>query len=201
MNKESVSNKLGQNILFGRARRIEFVEKTAYIIIAIISVILVFVIVGRNSTINDKNVNFAYLRKYLEDRGFSCELIYQPGGTCSRTKEAGQTSFVRQEDGLEYYEKTDGYLLTIMFTKSKGNYMTLKTTAYALSGYRNKTYTCYYKDNVFGEFDYCEDSAKQRLDSKTYNGIVEKAMYDLNNIMIASGYRKDKMLESYEWEK
>ena len=39
MKKES-ANKLGTNILFGRARRIEFVEKAAYVVIAIISPVI-----------------------------------------------------------------------------------------------------------------------------------------------------------------
>lgn len=197
----SLTNVINNNVLYGRARRLEFIEKTAYIIIAIISVILVFVIVGKNSSVTNENVNFRLLQRYLENRGFGCEMIYQPGGACSRTSEAGQTTFVRQDDGFEYYDKSDGYLLTIMFTRSKGNYMTLRTTAYALAGYRNMSYTCYYKDNVLGEFDFCEDQNKNKLDSNTYKGIVEGAMYDLNNIIVNSGYRKDKMLESYEWVK
>jgi len=201
MKKESVNNIVGTNVMYGRARRIEFVERVTYVVIAIIAVILVFVIVGKNSSYNDKNVNFNLLRTYLEDRGFRCEMLYRPGGTCSLTSEVGLTTFTRYESGFEYIVKSEGYFLNIRYSTDKGDYITFKTTAYALAGYRNKTYTCYYKDDILSELDYCETDDKTRLDSNAYNGIVEKAMYDLSNMIDNSGYRRDRLIEDHEWIK
>ncbi len=201
MKKESVNNIVGTNVMYGRARRLEFVERVTYIFIAVIAVILVFVIVGKNSSYNDQNVNFNLLRQYLENRGYRCELLYKPGGACSLTSEVGIFSFTRYESGFEYMINSEGYFLDIRHSTDKGDYITLKTTAYALAGYRNQSYTCYFKDNIFGEFDRCETDDKTKLDSNVYNGVVEKAMYDLNNMMDHSGYRKDILVNEHKWVK
>ena len=201
MKKESVSNIVGTNVMYGRARRIEFVERVTYVVVAIIAVILVFVIVGKNSSYNDRNVNFNLLREYLEDRGFRCEMLYRPGGACSLNSEAGLTTFTRYESGFQYIIKTEGYFLDIRYSTDKGDYMTFKTTAYALAGYRNQDYKCYFKDNILGEFDYCENDEKVKLDSNAYIGVVEKAMYDLSNMVDNSGYQRDKLLEEHQWVK
>ncbi len=202
MKKDSVNNIVGTNVLYGRARRIDFIEKATYIVIAIISIVLVFVIVGKeSSTSREYNVRFSVLREYMEARGFGCELVYQNGGACTSRSAAGLTSFIRYDDGFEYIVKSDGFFFNITYTLSKGRSMNLKTTAYALEGYRNMKYTCHYKDSVIGELDYCADDKDNKLDSPAYLGVVEKAMYDLNNILSNSGYKKDRLIEDCVWEK
>ena len=202
MDKEK-SNKitLDRTALYGRARRIELVEKIAYIVIAIISVILVFVIVRKRSTYNDENVDFNLLRKYLEVRGYNCYLVYQPGGACTFVNEKSKLQFIHQEDGFEYYEQTSGYTLSIVLTEEKGDYITLRTTSEALPGYRNKTYTCTYKKYILDDLESCEDKDGNVLDSNAYKGIVEKGMYDVNNMILNSGYRRESLLKNHEWIK
>ena len=202
MKRESVNNLVGTNALYGRARRIEFVERATYLVVGIISVILVFVIVGKTSSYNETNINFSYLREYLEARGFSCELIYKNGGVCTSNNPNGTSaSFIRYDDGFQLIQKSDGYFLEISYTESKGDYIKLKTTAYALQGYLNNNYTCYYKSEPLDGVDYCEDSKGVKLDSNAYLGIIDKALYDLNNAINNSGYSKDKLLKNHEWKK
>lgn len=202
MNKESVNNIVGTNALYGRARRIEFVERATYIIVGIISVILVFVIVGKKSSYNETNINFAYLRDHLEARGYFCEMLYKNGGVCTANSNGGVTSsFIRYDDGFQFVQKSDGYFLDITYTVSKGDYIKLRTTAYALQGYLNNNYTCYYKSEPLEGVDYCEDSKGVKLDSAAYLGVVDKALHDLNAAVDASGYSKDKLLKEHEWKK
>jgi hypothetical protein len=137
----------------------------------------------------------------MEARGFGCEMVYKNGGACTSRSEAGLTSFIRYDDGFEYIVKSDGFLLDLIYSKSKGDTIKLTTTAYALEGYRNMKYTCHYKDSIIGEFDYCVDEKENRLDSPAYIGLVKKAMYDLDNILSNSGYKKDKLIENNEWVK
>ena len=201
MKKESVNNLVGTNVLYGRARRIEFVERAAFIIVGIISVILVFVIVGKKNNTSEVNVNFSYLREYIEARGYICEVIYRSGGSCTAVSKAVTSSFIRYDDGFQFITKSDGYFLEITYMASKGDYIKLKTTPYALQGYVNKEYTCSYKDNILNEVEECKDKDGEKLDSATYIGVVNKAMYDLYNIIDNSGYRKDKLLDKHEWVK
>ena len=201
MKKESVNNLVGTKALYGRARRIEFIERATYIILGIISVIIVFVVVGKKSVNKETNVNFSDLRLYLEARGYTCELLYRPGGTCTSFSSAVNSSFIRYDDGFQFISKSDGYFLEITNLDSKGDYIKLKTTPYALQGYVNNEYNCIFKNSVLDELDYCEDSLGNKLDSETYIGVVEKAMYDVNNMILNSGYSKDKLIKSHEWVK
>jgi len=201
MKKETINNVVGTNALYGRARRIEFVERATYIIVGIISVILVFVIVGKKNNLDEKNVNFSYLRQYMETRGYSCEMIYRNGGTCTSYSEAVSSSFMRFDDGFQFVTKGEGYFLDITYSDSRGDYIKLKTTPYALQGYVNKEYKCVYKDDIFNEVDYCEEANGTKLDSGTYLGVVNKAMFDLRNMMANSGYSKDKLIKNHEWKK
>ncbi len=201
MRKEKVTNLVGTNALYGRARRIEFVERATYIIVGIISVILVFIIVGKKSTYEESNVNFSYLREYLEARGYVCEVIYRSGGSCTSNSKAVTSSFIRYDDGFQFITKSDGYFLDITYMESKGDYIKLKTTPRALQGYVNNEYTCTFKDNILNEVEECKDKDGKELDSATYIGVINKAMYDLYNIVDNSGYSKDKLIQNHEWVK
>lgn len=191
----------GSNAFYGRARRIEFVERATYIIVGIISVILVFVVVGKKTVYQESNVNFSYLREYLEARGYICEVIYRSGGSCTSNSKAVTSSFIRYDEGFQFITKSDGYFLEITYMESKGDYIKLKTTSHALQGYVNKEYTCTFKDNILNELDECKDKDGGKLDSATYIGVINKAMYDLYNIVENSGYSRDKLLKNHEWVK
>ena len=201
MKKEKVTNLVGTNALYGRARRIEFVERATYIIVGIIAVIVVFIVVGKKNSYNETNVNFSYLREYLEARGYICEVIYRSGGSCTSVSKAVTSSFIRYDDGFQFITKSNGYFLEITYMDSKGDYIKLKTTSYALQGYVNRDFTCTYKENIFNEIESCKDQDGQVLDSDTYIGVVNKALYDLRNIVDNSGYSKDKLVEKHEWVK
>lgn len=194
-------NSIKVSNLYGRARRIEFVEKVAYLVIGIIAVILVIVIVSNQKEKVDDNVNFAYLRRYLENRGFNCEMIHRVGGQCSLVNDTSTYSFIRYDDGFEYIMVTKSYTLDIRHKLSEEERITFKTTSEAFSGYRNKSYTCRYKDKVVGELDKCIDEDEKELDLNSYKGMIEKAIVELNNIIDSSGYDKDELLDNYKWTK
>ncbi len=187
--------------LYGRARRIELVEKIAYVIVGIIAVTLVLVLVSRQTVNTDDNINFAYLRKYMEANGYSCEMIHRSGGQCLLSNTNSTYSFVRYDDGFEYIINTKAYTLNVKHKLSEENSITFKTTSDAFSGYRNKKYTCDYKDSVIGKLEKCLDEEDNVLELKSYVGLIEQSINELNNIITASGYDKDELINNYIWEK
>lgn len=187
--------------LYGRARRIELVERIAYIVVGIIAVVLVILLVSQKTDDTDDNINFAYLRRYMEARGFSCELIHRSGGQCVLNNRNTIYSFVRYDDGFEYIVRSQAYVLQIKHILSEEDTITFKTTSDAFSGYRNKNYTCIYKDNILNEIDKCLDEEDNELNLKSYTGLIEQTIYELNNIVDSSGYNKARLVNNYIWEK
>lgn len=194
-NSTKVSN------LYGRARRIEFAEKVAYVVVGIIAVILVVVIISNQKENVDDNVNFAYLRRYMESRGFTCEMIHRVGGQCILRNETSTYSFIRYDDGFEYIIATKSYTFDAKHKLSEPEKLTLKTTSEAFAGYRNKSYTCTYKGSIIGELDKCIDENDKELDLNSYKGVVEKAMSELKDIIDSSGYDKKAIISDYQWIK
>ena len=191
-----------QTALFGRARRIELAEKIAYLIVGIVAISLVFFIVNTHRDHTEKNVNFSVLREYMEGRGFHCEMLQMSGGSCQKKNDNNEYNFTRLETGFEYVVKSSGYLLDIRWAADgKGDYITFKTTASALNGYRNNNYSCTYKDNIMNEIDKCIDENKNELDLQSYISVINKSMYDLNAFISNSGYDKEHLLEAHEWVK
>lgn len=184
---------------YGRARRIALAEKIIYTSVAIFTVILVIFLIGKTVTPEDKNVNFAFLRDYWENKGFGCSAIQRDGGTCSYKTEGTDYLFVRLDSGFKYTVKTSGYVINIVFS-SEAESITLETTSNSLAGYKNKVYLCSF-DSIVGEVKECVDSKENKLDAKSYIGAVNKAMFDLNKMIEASGYSSSSLLKDHKWEK
>lgn len=194
-NSTKVSN------LYGRARRIELAEKIAYIAVGIIAIILVIALVSRRVENTDDNINYAYLRRYMESKGYSCELIHKSGGMCVLSNDKSMYSFTRYEDGFDYIIRTQGYTLSIRHKLSDENRIEFRTTSEAISGYRNKNYKCSYEENVLGELGSCIDQDENELDLKSYIGLIQQSVAELNRIVDVSGYNKEKLMDNYVWEK
>ena len=62
--------------IYGRAQRIEFFQKVIYFVIAVFAIAIVFIILSNRKESVDDNVNFSYLREYMEANGYSCEMIH-----------------------------------------------------------------------------------------------------------------------------
>lgn len=186
---------------YGRARRIEFVERMAYVTVAVVAVVLVILLVSSQSSNADRNMNFAYLRQYMESRGFECSSVHISGGQCTLSNEYSTHNFVRFEDGFEYIAKTDSYLLNIRHRLSEENSITFKTTSEAFIGYKNQEYTCEFVGNVINQLGECKTDLGEKLDINSYIGVIEQAMKDVNLIIDNSGYYKSELLENYKWIK
>lgn len=193
------SNKV--SVFYGRARRIELYEKIAYIAAALIAVIIIVVLVSRQSTDDDRNVNFSYLRDYLQNRGYSCELLHQVNGGCTKRTDNTLYNFVRYEDGFMYTVKTDSYLMQIVHSLEKSDSIVFSTTSDAFFGYRNKKYYCDFEKNVLGALGECKTKDGDVLSLNSYRGVIERAQYDIENMIDASGYYKKSLIENYIWSK
>lgn len=189
------------SVFYGRARRIELAEKIAYIVVGIVAVVLVIFLVFKQTSNTNKNIDFSYLRDYFLQRGYSCEMIHQSGGQCTLTKENIMYKFIRYDNGFEYFEKTDSYLLNIKHVLDEENKIVFKTTSEAFVGFKNEEYTCEYKVNVINELGTCRNNKNETLNQNSYLGVIEKAMNELNNIIDSSGYYKVNILEDYQWIK
>lgn len=188
--------------LYGRARRIELVEKIAYFVVGIVAVILVVFLVTKQTANHESNVNFSYLREYLEDRGYICDRLQLSGGQCIMTNENSTYMFVRRDSGFEYNINTSSYILNIKHYLNGEDEISFKTYSDAFVGYRNRNYICSYKGTIIGGLDKCEDEdTGEILDLESYKGIITKAMQDVNNILDSSGYDKEELLENYIWKR
>lgn len=196
---------------YGRARRIAFAEKVVYWLVGIVAVaLLIFLILNRKEEV-DLNVNFAFLRETLTTRGYICDQINRIGGSCVKTgtvvNEKNEDlnfkytyTFIRYDDGFEYIYDSRGYILDIRH-KENDSRITFRTTDNAFAGYRNQIYTCTYKDNVLNELEECTSEDGATLDNESYKGIIRQSMMEVHSILDNSGYKKDKLLNNYVWEK
>ena len=175
---------------FGRQRRIDFVEKLAYIIVGIFAVGLVFYLVTQKTDFEEVNVNYAYLATYMQQKGFTCELLNRSGGKCYIVRGDTEYSFYRYDDGLQYIIKSESYSLNIKHL-SGADSMEFRTYNNAYIGYRDSVYQCTYKDGFLSELDKCVTS----------DGFIRETINDLNNIVEASGYERKPLIENYEWVK
>lgn len=193
------SNKV--SVFYGRARRLELYEKLAYIVVGVVAAVLVFFLVTSQSSTGESNINYAYLKQYMYDRGFSCELIHKSGGKCRKENNGVSYIFTRYDDGFEYLVKTDSYLLIINHTLQKDNYITFSTTSSAFPGYKNKNYECKIGETVLDTFGECKTKEGDLLDLDSYHGVIEQAQNEVNNIIESSGYYKKNLMEDYQWIK
>ncbi len=186
---------------YGRARRIAFVEKIVYFVIGVIAITVVILIISLQRDPVDDNVNFDYLRKALENSGYNCEMIHKSGGQCVLKSDNSTSNFIRYNNGFEFIERTNGFVLLFKHVSSSEDEITFKTSASAIAGYKNNNYVCHTKDNILGEFEKCVDMEENELDSNSYISIIQLALKDLNNFIDASGYDKDILISEYKWTK
>ena len=171
--------------IYGRAQRIEFFQKVIYFVIAVFAIAIVFIILSNRKESVDDNVNFSHLREYMEANGKS---------------DASTSMFIRQNNGFEFIITSEAYNLDIKHIPDDDK-ITFNTTAKALAGYKSTDYTCTTKGTILDELDKCVDKDNNELTSNAYISVVEMAIKDLNNFVDSSGYRKDVLLENYEWVK
>jgi hypothetical protein len=193
------SNKV--SVFYGRARRIELYEKIAYVAVGIIAAIVVVFIVTKQATNDDENVDFARLRTYMANRGFSCEMVHKPNGFCSKSNDTTSYTFTRYGDGFMYRVKTKSYTLEMVHSMKKENEIVFTTTSEAFYGYKNKTYSCSFNVSVLGDIRICKTVDDEILNLSSYKGVIEQAQMDVSNILESSGYYKDILLKDYKWQK
>lgn len=189
------------SVFYGRARRLELYEKMAYIIVAVVAVVLIFVIVTSQSDNGEKNVNYSYLKQYFYDRGFTCDLVHKSGGKCRKDTPSTSYVFTRYDDGFEYYISTESYSLLISHTLQKEQEISFSTTSEAFAGYKNKDYMCKIGENVLDTVGTCKTKEGEVLNLNSYLGIIEQAQKEIDNIIESSGYYKRSLIEDYQWEK
>ncbi len=187
--------------LYGRARRIEFGKKILYAVIAIVAIAITINFVVNYKGFVDNNVNFAYLKQYMEAKGYYCNQLQNSGGQCILHGEISTSTFTRYEDGFDFTVKSNAYNLNIKHISTKEDYITFKTNVNALTGYKSKNYTCNVKNNIIGELEECIDENQETLDSDTYLSIIKLAIQDLNNFIDSSGYDKKSLMNDYKWIK
>ena len=190
-----------KTMFYGRARRLDLAKKVGIVAGIILILVLIIIFVTKKVDFVDHNVNFAYMKQYFYNKGYTCEQIDKDGGKCFLKGDNTYYSFTRYSIGFEYLVRSEGYTLQFRHVLNTFNDITFTTTNNALSGVKNKVFTCYTKDNINGEFDYCETSDKERLDSSTYIGVIKSAIADINSIIDASGYDKKTLIDEYVWEK
>lgn len=186
--------------MYGRARRIQAL-KILFLVVAIIVVIFISGTIFYNIFVKeDDNVDYAYLAKYLKNKGYTCELLKYNGSSCKLDGAGTYNMFTRYDDGFEYTILTDSYYIAIVHVKDLEEF-SIKTNEKAFSGYKNKKYYCKFKDSLIGDLDKCTDEDNNSLDMEIYKGAVESAMNDLNNILNSSGYKVEELLKNYKWVK
>lgn len=187
--------------MYGRARRIALARTIA--IIAAVVIVLYFIISSlfTNTAYQEENMNFEYLRDYFLGQGYSCKAIEQSGGSCTLKKNSFKYNFVRYDDGFYYMIDGSSYTITINYLENEKHQIEFKTKATALGDYKKKTYYCTTNGTIVDGLKECVTETGEKLDLQTYIGVVESAIVDVNNILDASGYNKERLLESYIWEK
>jgi len=192
----------GEKLFFGRARRIELAKKVAFIVGAIIVIAVIISFLSTKITFFDKDVEFGQLISYMESKGYACRRIQKSGGSCVIKNADGTSySFVRYDEGFNYTIKAPTYDLEIKHFVDITDHIYFRTTAGALTGYKDKYYECSATKGIVGELKECKTPSGEVLDSDVYIGVVEKALYDLDGILKASGYEYDAILNDYSWIK
>ena len=187
--------------MYGRARRLKFMKIVSIIVGLFLVITISISVFVKMFSKKDDNVDFKYLRDYLVEKGYSCELLKYDGAMCKYDGDIVYDSFARYDTGFEYLEKSDNYILVLHHVDGVDKF-TFKTTANAFSGYKNREYECTVKDSLIGELKECKDvSDDSILDLDVYIGKIESAMNDLSIILKKSGYDINKLMNDYVWSK
>ena len=185
----------------GRARRIELAKKAAFVLFCVVIIFVSVKRITRKEVHYDMNSSFNFLSNYFQNRGFVCTDLVASGGKCTKNNSNGVIEFARFDNGFTYIENSESLILSVYYQKDfSQNGITLKTSNYALVGYKKKDYVCYTKDgSIIGELDKCIDSEGNVLDSNTYIGSVETAIKTIKEALQVSGYDMDALLKEYKW--
>lgn len=188
--------------MIGRARRLKLIKIVAVAIIGVLGAFLLAKGIISFLIVKDDNVEFAYLKKYLTGKGFSCESLKTSGGTCKNRTEGVYELFVRYDNGFDYIYNNDKYSIQLYHVGGKEK-IVFTTGDNAFAGYKNLKYKCTYKESIIHELDKCvlENDDTVELDNKAYVGIINNTMYEVRKIIAASGYNVDDLLDKYEWNK
>lgn len=194
------------SVFYGRARRIELLDKILLVAISVLVIVLVGFLVFKQSSGKIPNVNFSYMKRYFYDRGYTCDLIQKSGGKCRKDNENITYVFTRNDDGFGYLVRTSSFVLTMNHSLKAKSYITFKTSSDAFSGYRNKEYVCELKRDrnnkemtVLDEIGDCVTEDKEVLNLNSYIGVIESAQREVERIIKASGYNRTELLENYRW--
>lgn len=188
--------------MYGRARRIALLKKSIIAVVSILSVFIIArVVIGLLLT-KENNVDFYYLKKYLVDKGFTCESMKTSGSVCKYSSEKVKERFVRYENGFDYIYNNKSYVVELYHINGVDKIL-FNTGDDAFANYKNLNYSCTYKENILNELDKCVlvDDNDVVLDNEAYIGIINKKIYEINMIIEASKYDKEDLLNKYEWNK
>lgn len=204
MDKKEERKLKTKTMFYGRARRIELAKKTLIGVVALILVIVIIVaLISHFSKKDVRNSEFLQMKNYFASKGYVCEAIEKDGGRCYYDNKDIDMfySFTRYNDGYVYLIRTSSYSIIFRHVLNSYNRIEFNTNSNALMGTRNKDYLCYTSEDLIGDFNYCETSNGEFLDSATYTGAVKLAINNLNEIINSSGYNRDKIINDYVWTK
>ena len=189
-----------KTMLYGRARRVKLVKQVSLIVIVVLLLVLAISFLFKENKYVDRNVNYAMLKSYFNGKGYSCVQLERDGGRCVNDQESYYYSFTRYADGFIFLKKTSTYTIQIRHVKSTNNNdISISTNSNSLAGTRDKTYYCITDDGLVGTLKSCVTDSGDELTTQSYLGEVEDVISDLNQIINASGYNKDSLLDDYEW--
>ena len=194
--------KISGQFLYGRARRLELIKKiTIVVVIVVVLGLGIFFFSKKVVKTKVNNSKFADLTSYLESFGYRCESLENSGGSCFLTRKDTDYLFVRSNSGFKYSFRGTSYNIEIIHDKELGDSIVFRTNREALDKYKSLYYTCSTDNSVIGKLQNCITDDGRVLDLDVYIGIVEKEIYNLNNILKASKMNMDKLINDYEWEK
>ena len=187
--------------MYGRARRIEFLKKVVITIVSVISILIVAKIVVSILLSTEEGLPFSELKKYLNGKGFVCETLTNSGAVCKYNTEGVTERFIRYEKGFDYLYNNKSYIIEIYHVDGEEKLL-FSTGDNSFTNYKNIKYSCSYQENILNEIDECVaiDDSDIKLDNEAYKGIINKKIYEVNMIIEASGYDKEKLLKDYIWE-
>lgn len=189
--------------MYGRARRIRLYVIIALVVCVVAAIFLVFFNSKKENIVKnvDDNVNFRYLVDYFVGKNYSCEMLQKSGGKCYLNVNDKFYQFTRYDNGFEYVLRTNTYILIIKHTSLTGDTIDFRTNNNAVSGYKSREYTCTTKGSIISEFDGCMDSNGEQLELVTYIGVIEQSLENVKEILHASRYNVDELLNNYVWTK
>ena len=187
--------------MYGRAKRLNLIKNIVVIIASLVGIFFIGKMVVSFLTVDDDNIEFSYMKKYLNGKGFICESLKTSGGTCKNRTDGVYEMFVRYDKGFDYVYNNDSYVIELYHVDGEEKF-TFSTGDTAFSGYRNLRYTCTYKDTIINELDKCIlENGDEELDNEAYIGFINRTMYEVRKIIVSSKYNVDDLIERYEWNK